>query len=464
MPALVHDLRIAFRHIRTKPWFSLMVIGMLAMGVAGNAAIFSVFNSLFLHPLPFADSERLIDLDETAPQWNLEYVGVSNPDLYEWGRNNSTFESMAFFRRPSYNLSDGGTAHQLQGAQVTRDMLQVLRLKPFLGRNFSTEEDNPGGGRVVLLSYGLWQRMFQGDPGVLGRLLKLDKQPYTVIGVLPREAVFPDRAELWTPLQADPNNNTGYYVNGVARIKPSVSIEQARADLLHIHKAMIAEGHELNEITSPVLTPLRDRYLGEFKTVSHVLLGAVGMVLLIACVNIAALMMVRTMSRLREIAIRTAVGASRRRSVVQLLTENGVLALLGGTIGVVIGAICLRVVVSQMPVQVPQWIIFSLDGRFVAFCVAFTSAAALLFGLAPALQASRVDVRGSLQDAAARTTPPRGQRRTLGALVVCEIGLAVTLSISAALLVQAFRRVLHQDPGFLTENIVTFRLNLPDTT
>jgi putative ABC transport system permease protein len=463
MYGLMHDLKVAFRNIRTKPLFSLMVIGMLVLGVAGNAAIFSIFNSLFLHPLPFTESDRLIDLDETAPKWNLNHVGVSAPDLYEWSKSNSTFDSMAFFRGPSYNFSDGGTAQRVNGAQVTRVMLDVLALKPLIGRNFSPEEDRPGGAKVVLLSYGLWQSMFRGDPSLLGRLLKLDDEAYMVIGVLPREAVFPGRADLWTPLQADPYRNTGYYANGVGRLKPGVSIEQARADLLRIHKAMIPQ-HKVNEITSPILTPLRDRYLGDFKTVSHVLLGAVGMVLLIVCVNIAALMMVRGSFRSREMAIRMAIGASRGRIVAQLLTENMVFAAAGGVIGVLLGAACLHAMVPLMPEELPPWISFSLDGRFVLFCIAITGAAALLFGLAPALQASRVDIRGSLQDTAARTTPSRGWRATLRALVICEIGFALMLSIGAGLLVEAFRKVLHVDPGFRPENVATFHISLPDKT
>ncbi len=204
MHGLLHDLKIALRNLRTKLWFSLMVVGMLALGIAANAAIFSIFQGLFLRPLPFAESNRLIELDETAPQWNLTYVGVSNPDLYEWRKSSSTFDGMAFFSRMSYNLSVGGTAQRVDGLQVTRDMLDVLRLKPLIGRDFRPEEDKPGGAKVVLLSSELWQRMFLGDPNVIGRVVKLDEQPFTVIGVLPREAVFPDRVGVWTPVAADP--------------------------------------------------------------------------------------------------------------------------------------------------------------------------------------------------------------------------------------------------------------------
>ena len=464
MHGLTHDLKIAFRNIRTRPAFSLMVIGMLALGIAGNAAIFSIFNGLFLRPLPFAESERLVDLDETAPKWNLKFVGVSNIDSFEWIKSSSTFDSLAFFRGQNYNLVDRGAAQRVTGAQVTHSMLDVLGLKPALGRNFLPDEDRPGGAKVALLSDGLWQQVFRSDRDVLGRVVKLDEQAYTVIGVLPREAVFPGQAELWTPLAADPNTPSGYYLSGVGRLKPGVSIDQARADLLRVHKAMVAQGHKVNEITSPVLTPLRDRYLGDFKIVSRVLLGAVAMVLLIACVNIAALMLVRGSSRAREIAIRTAIGASRGRIVAQLFTENVVLGAAGGALGILLGTVFLRAIISRMPQQIPQWISFSLDARFAVFCVAITGAAALLFGLAPMVQASRLDIRGSLQNAAARTTSSRSHRATLAALVVSEIGLALMLSISAGLLVQAFRKVMQVDPGFKPENVVTFRVSIPDAT
>jgi putative ABC transport system permease protein len=314
-----------------------------------------------------------------------------------------------------------------------------------------------------MLSYGLWQRVFGSDRNVLGRVVKLDDEAYTVIGVLPREAVFPDRVELRTPLAADPNAPSGYYLSGIGRLKAGVSIAQARADLLSVHKAMISEGHSENDITSPVLTVLRERYLGDFRVVSEVLLGAVGLVLLIACVNIAALMLVRSSFRSTQLAIRAALGASRTRIVTQLLTESAVLATLGGILGVLLGALFMRALVSLMP-EMPQWISFSLDGRCVVFCVALTGAATLLFGLAPALQASRGDIRGPMQNAAGRMTALPRQRATLSGFVVSEIGLALVLSISAGLLVQSFRKVLQVDPGFRPENVLTFRLSVPDAT
>jgi predicted permease len=460
-----NDVKLALRNIGTKPAFSLMVIGMLALGVAGNAAIFSIFNGLFLRPLPFPEAERLIDLDETAPKWNLHYTGVSNPDVFVWREHNSTFDGMAFFDNSSLNLSDNGTARRVDGAQVTYDLLNVLGLKPALGRTFLAEEDRPKGPHVVMLGYNLWQRMFRGDRDVLGRVLKLDNQPYTVIGVLPPEAVFPDRAEIWVPLAADrdPAKSTGWYLGGVGRLKRGVSAERAAADLLRVHKAMIPAGWKDNEITSPILTPLRDRYLGDFRMVSRILLGGVAVVLLIACVNIAALMLVRGGARAREIAIRTAIGASRGRIVRQLLTENLVLAAAGGILGVLLGKLCLEGMLSLMPADnLPRWISFAMDARFAVFCVAVTGAAALLFGLAPAVQSSKVDARGALQDSGVRASLSRARRGTLRALVVSEIALALVLSVSAGLLVEAFRKVLHVDPGFRPENVITFGINLPE--
>lgn len=464
MNGLANDLKMAFRQIRAQPVFSLIVAAMLALGIAGNAAIFSIFNGLFLRPLPFAASDRLVELDETAPKWSLRYVGVSNQDFDQWRRSNSTFDGMAFFTGAGYNLSDGRSVERVEAAQVTRDMLDVLRLAPIVGRNFTPEEDRPGGARVVLLNYGLWQRMFQGDWRVVGRIVKLDEQPYTVIGVLPRAAVFPDRVDVWTPLASDFSRPSGYYLNGVGRLKPGVTIRQAQADLLRIHRAMISSGRKVNEITSPVVTPLRDRYLGDFRMVSRALLAAVALVLLIACVNIAALMMVRSAARSREIAIRTAIGASQGRITVQLLVENMVLALAGAAGGVPLGAASLRMAVSRMPNQMPQWITFTLDWRFVTFCVLVTTAAALVFGLAPSLQASRVDIRETLQNAATRTTATRGRRTALGIFVVCEVALALLLSTSAGLLVQALRRVLEVDPGFRPESVLTFGISLADAS
>jgi putative ABC transport system permease protein len=453
-----HDLRLALRNLRTRPAFSSLVIGMLALGIGGNAAIFSIFNGMFLRPLPFKEPAQLVDLDETAPQWKLRYVGVSNADFYEWQKHNSTFDSMAFIKQNDFNLSGFGAAERIPGALVTHDLLRVLGLKLVAGRNFSPQEDSPGGEKVVLLGYSLWQRLFSGSREALGRVIKLSGESYTVIGVLPGDAVFPDRVELWMPLAADPNASTGWYLNGVGRLNHGVSIEQAHADLLRVHKGAHLNA---NKVTSPIITPLRDRFLGNFRMVSRVLLGAVGIVLLIACVNVAALMMMRGAERAREIAIRTAIGASGSRIIRQLLTETLVMAGIGGAAGVASGYLFLRGLLTLMPDQMPRWINFALDARFAVFCVLITGGAAMVFGLLPALQASRISAGSALQESGTRVSLSRGSRQTLSGLVVCEIGLALMLLISAGLLIESFDKVLHVDPGFRPENVITFSVDVP---
>jgi putative ABC transport system permease protein len=461
--ALLYDLRMSLRGMRQKPGFSFMVVGMLALGIAGNAAIFSTFNSLFLKPLPFAEPARLIDVDETAPRWNLHYVGISDPDFVAWRDHNTTFDGLAFFTQPDFNLSKAGPAQHIRAAKVTRGMLDVLGLKLVLGRNFLPEEDRPKSEKVALLGYDLWQRLFLADRNVLGRLIVLDNEPYKIVGVLPREAVFPDRAELWVPLAIDGNTaNHGWYGHGIGRLKHGVSAQQAAADLLRIHRALIAAGRKVNEITSPLLTPLRARYLGDYRTASQVLLVAVGVVLLIACVNIAALMLVRSSMRSHEIAIRTAMGASRGRLIRQLLTENALLAAAGGLAGVLLGRLGLQAIVSLLPDNIPRWIDFHLDARFAAFAILITGAAALLFGLIPAWQGSRADMRSALHEAALRSSLSRGRRGTLNILVVSETALALALLISSGLLLRAFHRVTHIDPGFRPENVLTFSVDPPE--
>ena len=274
------DLRMAVRAARNRPGFSFLLAGILALGIAGNAAIFSLFNGLFLKPLPFRDSAQLVDLDERAPRWNLTYTGISNWDFYAWRAGNRTFDGMAFFDSGQVNFSYKGAAQRIRSADVTRDLLDVLALQPALGRNFTPEEDRPGGPKVVLLGYNLWQRQFQGDRNVVGQVVQIYGLPYTVVGVLPREALLPDKCDLWKPLQADSDaTNTSWYLGGIGRLRHGVTYQQATADLTRIHKGLIAAGRKTNEITSPVLTPLRVRNLGDYRDVSKVLMAAVTVLL-----------------------------------------------------------------------------------------------------------------------------------------------------------------------------------------
>jgi predicted permease len=470
MSSFWHDLKVAARILLSKPSFAAMVAGMLALGIAGNVAIFSVFDALILRPLPFAEPQRLIDLDETAPKWNLHYVGASPIDFYNWRDHNSTFDSMAAYGNDGANLSDGaGLRQRIRTANVTYNLLDVLGLKPDLGRNFLPEEDRPKGAKVILLGYELWHSLFRGDRGIVGRIVKLDNEAYTVIGVLPREAVLPYETQAWTPLDSEHDQSGSYFLEGVGRLKRGVTVDQARADLFRVHNSLTSgnakaaqSSQKLNQITSPILTSLRERALGDLTTVTRVLLGAVAIVLLIACVNVAALMLVRAEGRSREIAIRTAVGASRGRIVRQLFTESLLLAGAGGIGGVLLGQVFLQGLVSFIPEDIPRWVRFDLDWRFALFAVAVTGAAAVVFGLAPAFQAASLDASRCLHEMG-RSTLSRRKRRALGVLAAFEVTLAVVLLSSSGLLLEAFQKVLHTDPGFRTENVITWNLRLPDT-
>lgn len=460
MSQLVLDLKFAIRTLAKKPFFSALVVGILALGIAGNAAIFSIFNGLFLRPLPSPEAHRLLDLNETAPQWNLRYTGIAYPDFHAWREQNQTFESMAVWSGGSVNLSGRGEAQRIRGARVTHDLAKVVGIQPVIGRNFTPEEDKPGATKVVILGHKMWQNTFGADPRILGSVLQLNAEAHTVIGVLPREADFPANADLWVPLSENPQNQSGWYLSGIGRLKPGVSIEQAKADLDRIHKAMIPT-RNVNRITSPIIAPVRDRYVGNMWVIATSLLAAVAVILVMACVNIAGLMLAHGTSRTREMAIRTAMGATRARVVRQLLTESLVLAIVGGIAGVLLGWAGQRALISTAPDNLPRWVTFDLDWRFLGFTLLVTGLAAVLSGLAPALRSARVDVRGSLQDSSARASLGRGGRRSLSALVVAEIALALVLLATSGLLLQAFRKVMNVNPGFRTEGVLTFAVSLP---
>ena len=461
MHSVIHDVRYAFRTLFRQPAYALTVIGMLTLGIAGNTAIFSVFNGLFLRPLPFSEPGQLVNFDETAPRWDLEYVGMAYPDFDAWREHNESFQDMAVIDGTAFAVTLRGEVQRITGAEVTHDLAAVLGIRPVLGRNISPEEDRPGGERVVMLGHGLWQREFGGEPDVLGNTLNLDGRPYTIIGVLPPEAVFIKDADLWVPLATDVTENPeSWYMEGIGRLKPGVTIDAALEDLTRIHKNMI-EDRPVNEITSPVVMPILDRFLGEYRLGTTAMLGAVGMVLLIACANIAGLTLARSIARSREMGIRLAMGAQRRRIAQQLMTESLVLAVAGALPGLALGYGATTAMMAMMPDLLPSWITFDIDHRVVLFTLLLTMGAALVFGLVPALHASNSNVRGVLQASSGRSTETALKRRSLSALVVGEIALALVLLIVTGLSVLDVRKLLKVDPGFTAENVLTYRLNLP---
>jgi putative ABC transport system permease protein len=462
MRNLLQEIRYALRMLAKAPGFTAVAVFTLALGVAGSSALFSVYNGLFLKPLPFPESERLVNLDETAPRWNLEYTGLNAVDLDAWKKQNRTFEDMGAWDGRGFSMALGDRAERIEGAAVTYNLAAVLGVQPVLGRMMTQQEDSPGGADVALISHGLWQRLFAGERSVLGRTIRLDGRPFEIVGVLPANAQLPVVAELWVPLQLELAEQGGsWWLSGIGRLKPGVRIEQAREDLTRVHKAMIPE-REVNDSTAPTVIPLRERYVGPVRNATEALLGAVGLVLLIACVNVAGLTLARGINRGQEIGVRAALGASRARLIRLLLAESFVLALAGGGIGILGGDWLLSTMMRFLPSEVPPWLDFSLDIRFAAFCVALCALSAALFGLAPAIHLSKTDLHTALNASGRRTSAGRGSRRSLSALVVAEFALAVVLLVGAGLLMRAFRAVQQVEPGFRVQNMLTYQVPLPN--
>ncbi len=457
---LVTDLRSAARSVVRQPLYAATIVLLVSLGIAGNAAVFRIFNGLFLRPLPFDSAGRLVDLDVRAPRWNLDFVSVAYPDFHEWRGKNETFRGMGAFSTGGANLAGEGEAIRVDVVSATHDLGSVLGLEPVLGRFFTAEEDVPDGARVAMVSRGLWERRYGRDPRVLGRTVHLDGLAHEVIGVLPPEADFVSEADVWVPLQENPSEGHSFYLTAVGRLRPGVSLERAEEDLTRVHKGML-ERRPVNRGTFPVVSSLRDRYLGEYRLGGWVLMGAVGIVLLIACANIGGLMVARSLTRSRDMGIRVAMGAPRARIARQLLLESLVLSTAGAGVGAWLGFRGSSAMVARMADAFPRWVSFGLDWRFVAFTAGVTGATALLFGLAPALQMSGVSPARILQSGSARTTSSRGRRRLMAALVAGEVALAAVLLVAAGLAVQDLRRLQHSDPGFRSDNLLIYRVELP---
>ncbi len=461
---LIPDVRLALRSFRRQPAVTMLVVGMLALGIAANTAVFTILNGLYLRPLPFADADRLLFLNETAPKWNLEFTGINYPDFHRWRADSRAFESMGLFTDASLNLSDGERAERIEGAVVTHDFAKVLGITPVLGRLFTPEDDRPNGPRVVLLGHNVWRQRYGGARDVVNRTLRINSAPYTVIGVLPPAAAFPGNIDMWLPLQGDPEQPwQSYSFSGVARMKPGVALSAARQDLVRSHTP-IFEQRDNDRVVTPVAFPLREMLVDDLGTVSMALAVAVGIVLLIACANVASLMLARSLARQREMGIRMAMGAGAGRLLRQLFTENLVLSFIGGGVGLLVGYWASRLLVSSVPDFFPTWVDLSLDVRVVGFSIALAALTAILFGWAPALHAFRADLRGVLHESGARTTRSQAGRRTLAFLVAGEVALSAVLLVSGGLFLRAFQHLQNVDPGFNAQNVMTFALDLPSAT
>ena len=462
---LQRNLVYAKRILWKQKALSVTVILLLAFGGAANITIFSVYNGLFLRPFPVPNSERLVDLDETAPKWNQKSTGLDYTDFHEWRKENRSFEAMGLYsgpRMPRYFRQ--GKSQITTALAVTYDFASVLQIQPMLGRVFCEQDDLPGAPKTVMLGYGFWQREFDGSVSALGDSLKLDEEVYTVVGVLPSNADFPRKADMWIPLQMSPSNlSRVYYLKGIARLKEGITLERAREDITRIHKNVI-EVRPVNAITSPRLQTLPEGIFGNYRQSVLILQLAVAMLLLIVCSNISGMMLARSESRSQEMGIRTALGSSRSGIIRQLLTESLSLAILGTLLGVLLGLLLLRILTLALlglNYAIPSWVRLNPDVRFLGFCGLLMVATTVLFGLAPALQATRVNLQRTLHGVSLGSSSSIAKRRGLRVLVAGEVAFAFVLLIGAGLLLRSWQKVLAVDPQFQVDNVLTFMIDLP---
>jgi putative ABC transport system permease protein len=454
------DIRHAWRALDHQKFGSAVVVAMLALGIGANVAVFTLVNGLFLKPLPFPGPDRLVYLNETAPHWNLETTGITYADFAQWHKAQQAFEAIATFNRRSFNVGTANGADRMDGASVSADFARVLGIAPVIGRMFTAEEDRPKGPDVALIGTSVWHERFGGRTDVLGQTIRLNSRPFTIIGVLPPSADFPGGVRLWTPQQGDPNAVANYSLEGAGRLKPGITAAQGAADLLRAHQP-IFDTRDKDKVVSPLVRDLRQHLVGDYDTIVSTLGAAVSLLLIVACANVAAMMLARALTRRREMGIRLAIGASRTRLLRQLLVENLLLSSVGGVLGLVIGNWAIQLLLESLPDQAPRWASFALDARIVLFTVGTCTVSALLFGWAPALQTMNPDLRSAVASDTAGSTPAIRGRRTLRALVVAEFALASLMFVCGGLLVRAYDRVKQVDPGFDPDGVMSFTVSLP---
>jgi predicted permease len=460
------DVGYAVRAMRRAPGFTAVVVLTLALGIGAATTIFSVVNGVLLSPLPYPNPDRLVAFWGTAPEKQLPEVEFP-PGLFVAIRDKSRlFSAMAAFEQAGFTLTGAGDPVRIDAATVSLDFFRVLGAAPILGRTFLPGEDTPDDNRVSVIGYSLWQRVYGGDPAILGRVIKLNGNPSTIVGVMPREFNVPDRAELWVPLRLDPAMFHCWCLAMIGRLKPGVTTEGAARELVTTIDAFALERRDVFPDAKPtnharvVVMPLARRIAGDIRTPLLVLLSAVGVLLLIACANIANLLLARAAARNREMAVRCCLGASPRRIAVQLLTESALLAAAGAAVGLGLttGALAL---ISRLPAdQIPRLDQVRIDPAVLAFAIAVTVACALMFGLAPALRAARVDLQTNLKDGS-RGSSSGGTRRLSNAFVVVQFALSLVLLAGAGLLIKSFQRLLAIDPGFRADHALVARLQVP---
>jgi len=452
--------------LRKTPGFALAAICVLALGIGANTAIFSVINAVLLKPLPYPESDRIVVLMNSSPQGTGPAASV--PKYNVWRAQTQALEDIAAYDTggPGINLSGGDHPEQVKGIHVSYEFFHLFGARTEVGRTFTEQEDRPHGGNLVVLSHGLWQRRFGADPSVVGKPLTLGGESYTVIGVVERRFQFEPAPDVYLPFQADPNSTSqAHFFRAAARLKPGVSLATARAALnLAAEEFRRRFPRAIGPKSSFTVTPMQELTVRFVRTELYILLGAVGFVLLIACANVANLLLARAIGRSREIAIRAAIGAGRMRIVRQLLTESVLLSACGGVLGLAIGFIGVRALVASNPSALPRLgpdgSGVTLDWTILLFTLALSLLTGLIFGLVPALSASRADLSATLKESASRSGSGLRQNKARGLLVITEIALAMVLLVGAGLLIRTFAVLRGVIPGFDAHNVLTMETSL----
>ncbi|HLF85316.1 MAG TPA: ABC transporter permease [Blastocatellia bacterium] len=462
METFLHDLRYALRTMLKSPGFTAVAVLALALGIGANTAIFSVVNSVLLRPLPYKDPGRLVHVHRM--QAPIERGPISRPDFFEWRDKQEVFSGIGAYQFQVLNLTGSDQAEKVIGARVTGNFFSLFDVPPAAGRFFGPSEDQPGASRVVVISYGLWQRRFGGEADLIGQNITANGDSYTVIGVAPASFQFPRRIDIWKPAILDEQKaqRGSNYLKVIARLKDGVSETQAEAQMNQIAAALARQYPDNDANLTVMIVPLLEEQVRNLRGVLLIMLGAVSFVLLIACSNVANLSLARAATRTREFAIRTALGASRRRIVRQLLTESLLLALAGGALGVLLSMLGVRLLVTLAPAGLPRLNEVAIDLWVLGFTFALSLLAGMVFGLAPALQVSKPDLNEALKEGSRGSS--EGQRTLLRrGLVVVEIALSLVLLVGAGLLIGSIKRLTEVSPGFDPTTSLAADISFPYT-
>ncbi len=462
---LLKDVRYGFRMLRKSPSFTFFAVAVLALGIAANSAIFSIADAILVRPLPYRDANRLVMIWEDSSAYGFPKDTPAPGNFSDWKSRNQVFEDVAAISDGSFNLTGSGNPENLIGKWATANLFSVLGVSPALGRDFRPEDDVPGAPAVALLSHGLWLRRFGGDPRIVGKEILLNNEKCTVIGVMKRGAQFPDReTDLWVPSRfttAQLANRRNHFLEVVARLKPRVSLGTANANLATIASQLEKENPDSNAKVGAFAVPLREELAGDVRPAIFMLLGAVCFVLLIACANVANLLLSRATGRRREMAMRIALGATRARVIQQMLTESILLSIFAGVAGLLFSIWGTKFLATLIPTGIAAMTGTGVDGRVLLFTLAISLATGIVFGIIPASRVSQFQLAHSLKQGGGRSGVGSGGHRLRDALVISEVALAIVLLTGAALMIRSLENLYHLDPGFRADHVLVMRTPLP---